>query len=301
MLGRRQIREKILQALYAYNVGGNDIDYVEGRMFQSIDEIYDLYVYELNLLLAVKEYALEVIERKKQKRFATDEEKNPNLKFVENKIFDLLEDNKARKEYSDKHLELSWHLNNNYPAMIFKKFQLSRSYLEYMDNKTPDFESDKRIILKLFLKYIADNDTMYEWFEELKLSWADDVHIANNMTLKTIKALEEGKASNTLIQVLKSDEGEAFAKNLFRTTIKHYSECLKLIGERSNNWELDRIAEIDKIILSMGFTELNHFPQVPAKVVINECIELAKVYSSTKSNVFINGILDRYARDTNKV
>ncbi|MDR1876352.1 MAG: transcription antitermination factor NusB [Flavobacteriaceae bacterium] len=301
MLGRRQIREKILQALYAYNIGGNEIEYVEKRMFQSIAEIYDLYVYELNLLLAVREYALEVIERKKQKRFATEEEKNPNLKFVKNEIFDLLENNKARKEHSDKHLELSWHLNNNYPAMIFKKLQTSRSYSEYMQNEEPDFELDKRIVLNLFLKYIASNDVMYEWFEELKLSWADDVHIANNMTLKTIKSLEKGKDVNTLIQVLRTDDGVSFAQNLFRTTIEYYQDSLRIIEERSNNWELDRIAEIDKIILAMGFTELNHFPQVPAKVVINECIELAKVYSSSKSNVFINGILDRYAKDMDKV
>lgn len=301
MLGRRQIREKILQVLYAYNISGNELEYVENRMFQSIDEIYDLYIYQLNLLLAVRDYALEVIERKKQKLFATEDEKNPNLKFVNNKIFDLLEKNKARKEYSDKHLELSWYLNNNYPALIFKKFQTSRSYLEYMQSNETDFESEKRILLKLFLKHIADNDIMYEWFEELKLSWADDVHIANNMTLKTIKSIEEGAPFDTLIQVLKSDEGSLFAKNLFRTTVKHYPESLKLIEQRSNNWELDRIAEIDKIILAMGFTELNYFPQVPAKVVINECIELAKVYSSAKSNVFINGILDRYARDMNKV
>jgi N utilization substance protein B len=301
VLGRRQIREKILQALYAYNTGGNEIECVEKRMFQSIEEIYDLYIYELNLLLAVREYALEVIERKKQKRFATEEEKNPNLKFVENKVFALLENNKARKEHSDKHLELSWHLNNNYPAMIFKRFQVSRSYLEYMQSKESDFESDKRIMLKLFLKHVADSDIMYEWFEELKLSWADDVHIANNMTLKTIKALEENGSFDTLIQVLKSEDGVLFAQNLFRTTVKYYPESMKLIEKRSNNWELDRIAEVDKIILAMGFTEFNHFPQVPAKVVINECIELAKVYSSSKSNVFINGILDKYARDTNKV
>ncbi|MDR2121558.1 MAG: transcription antitermination factor NusB [Flavobacteriaceae bacterium] len=301
MLGRRQIREKILQSLYAYNVGGSELEYVKKRMFQSIEEIYDLYIYELNLLLAVKDYALEVIERKRQKRFATDEEKNPNLKFVENKVFRLLENNKARKEYSDKHLELSWHLNNNYPTMIFKQFQLSRSYSEYMQSNESDFEEDKRIVLKLFLKYIADNDIMYEWFEELKLSWADDIHIANNMTLKTIKSLREENPFDTLIQVLKSDEGIAFAEDLFKATVRHYPDSLKLIEARSNNWELDRIAEIDKIILAMGFTELNHFPQVPAKVVINECIELAKVYSSSKSNIFINGILDKYARDINKV
>ncbi len=301
MLGRRQIREKILQSLYAYNIGGNEAEYVEKRMFQSIEEIYDLYVYELNLLLAVRDYALDMIERKKQKKFATEEEKNPNLKFVNNKVFDLLENNKMRKDYSDKHLELSWHLNNNYPTMIFKRFQLSRSYLEYMQSNESDFESDKKIILKLFLKHIADNDIMCEWFEELKLSWADDVHIANNMTLKTIKSLEEDRPPHTLIQVLKSEEGVLFAKDLFRATIKYYPESLEMIESRSNNWELDRIAEIDKIILAMGFTELNHFPQVPAKVVINECIELAKVYSSAKSNVFINGILDRYARDVNKV
>jgi transcription antitermination protein NusB len=301
VLGRRQIREKILQILYAYNISVNELEYVEKSMFQSIDEIYDLYIYQLNLLLAIRDYALEVIERKKQKRFATEEEKNPNLKFVNNRIFELLEKNKARKEYSDKHLELSWHLNNNYPAIIFKKFQTTRSYLEYMQSKETDFESEKKILLKLFLKHIADNDIMYEWFEELKLSWADDIHIANNMTLKTIKSMEEGAPFDTLIQVLKSDESILFAKNLFRTTVKHYPESLKLIEKRSNNWELDRIAEIDKIILAMGFTELNYFPQVPAKVVINECIELAKVYSSAKSNVFINGILDRYARDMNKV
>jgi N utilization substance protein B len=301
VLGRRQIREKILQSLYAYNVGGSELEYVKKRMFQSIEEIYDLYIYELNLLLAVKDYALEVIERKRQKRFATDEEKNPNLKFVENKVFRLLENNKARKEYSDKHLELSWHLNNNYPTMIFKQFQLSRSYSEYMQSNESDFEEDKRIVLKLFLKYIADNDIMYEWFEELKLSWADDIHIANNMTLKTIKSLREENPFDTLIQVLKSDEGIAFAEDLFKATVRHYPDSLKLIEARSNNWELDRIAEIDKIILAMGFTELNHFPQVPAKVVINECIELAKVYSSSKSNIFINGILDKYARDINKV
>ncbi|TWP30626.1 transcription antitermination factor NusB [Apibacter muscae] len=301
MLGRRQLREKILQALYAYNIGGNDLSFVEQKMFQAIDEIYHLYIYELNLLLAVRDYAQEVIEKKRNKRFATEEEKNPNLKFVNNKIFQIIENCKARKEFSDKHSELLWYLDTNYPAMIFKKFQNSTAYLDYMKDETLDFEKDKKIILKLFFNFIADNPTLYEWFEEIKLFWADDIHVANNMTLKTLKSLEENKPLNNLIQVLKPDDSIPFAKNLLRTTISYYPECMNLIKERSNNWELDRIAEIDKIILSMGFTELNHSHQIPAKVVINECIELAKVYSSNKSNIFINGILDKYARDINKV
>lgn len=301
MLGRRQIREKVLQGIYAYNISKSPVDFVEKRMFQSMYEIYDLYVYELNLLLAIRDYAANVLEKRKLKRYATDDEKNPNTKFVSNVVFKMIEDNPLRKEYTEKHSELLWNHNDNYPAIIFKKFQTSLSYLSYLQNPNASFEEDSKLIQKLFMKYIAEDTTLYEWVEELKLQWADDFHIANNMTLKTLKSLWIDKPFNTLIQVFKNDEDRDFARDLFEITVTRYPEFLKIIQGRSRNWELDRIAELDKIILSMGFCEFNYFPQIPTKVVINECIELAKAYSTPNSHVFINGILDKYAKDMGRI
>lgn len=301
MLGRRQIREKVLQAVYAYNVGGNSIETVEKNLFQSIREIYDLYVYQLNLLIAVKNYAANLIDVKKSKRYATEDEQNPNTKFVDNVIFKLLEDNIVRQEHTESHKELLWTLNENYVAMVFKKIESSLQYFSYMQNPEHSFDEDKRLIQGIFVKYIAENEILHEWFEELKLGWADDMHIANNMTLKTLKSIYMDSKFDTLIQIFKSQDDIDFTTKLFRKTTEHYPLFLNTIQERSKNWKLDRIAEIDKIILSMGFCEMEFFPENPTKVIINECIELAKAFSTNNSNIFVNGILDRYAKETGKI
>jgi len=297
MLGRRQIREKVLQFIYAHNNNTNTIETTEKNLLQSIELIYNLYVYQLNLILAFRKVSTQIMETGKKKNFPTDEELNPNKKFINNRIFSKLEDNKELNEFTSKHSELTWNENDHYPTKIFKKFYETDAYKKYLYSKTDSFDLDKEIIVKIFNKYIAENEDLIEWYEDINLSWADDFHIANAMTFKTVKNLSEDKESHTLIKIFKDNEDRIFAKNLLFQTISHQKKYLEEINKRSNNWNIERIAEIDKIILCMALCEFEFFPENPDRVVINEYIELSKTFSTDKSNIFINGILDKFVKD----
>lgn len=300
MVGRRQIREKVLQFVYAYNKNGVSIENIENQTLKNVKSIFDLYVYQLNLLIAIKDVAIEKYEASKKKNFATEEELNPNMKFVNNMIFKILENNQELKKYTEKHKELTWNEFDNYPNNIFIKLQQTQRFAEYLRNEVNEFEEDKNLIIRLFNKYISDNEALIEKYEEQQISWVDDFHIANSMTLKTLKRLEEYSDFQTLIPIFKDEEDIEFLKNLLHQTLAHQEKYLKMINERSKNWSLDRITDIDKIILSMAFCELEYFPQTPKNVVLNEYIELAKIFSTEKSNIFINGMLDKYCKEIAK-
>ncbi len=297
MVGRRQLREHALKALYANSKNPIEFDILYQNSLNSLEKIYPLYVYQLNLILALKEQAQEKIERSKNKNLKTEEDLNPNLKFVENQIFDKLENNKVLNAYTDKHSELLWKENNQYPQAIFKRMTNGVLYQNYMDNPTQNFEQDKEFIQKLFDKYIAKNESLIDHYEEKYMDWADDFHIANSMTYKTLKFIEKDRDFQTLLAIFKSDEDKIFLKTLLETVLNHTENLNSEIESRLVNWELDRIAEMDKLILQMGLAELIYHEDVPPRVVINEYIELAKTFSSPSSNVFINGILDNFVKD----
>lgn len=300
MLGRRQLREKAMQAIYAWKSYGEDAEQrvVEKNMLKGVDEIYDLYIYLINLLCFQKRIAENKIELAKNKNFPTEQDLNPNLKFVSNKLFQFLEENEELNSYLEKNSQLNWDLLDTYPNSLYKEIVASEEYQNYMNNSETSFEEDKKFLIDIFEKIIAPSENLHDWLEELNIHWADDVHIANSMTIATLKSFIPKSTSNfKLFKVYKDDSDREFVIELFRKTIRYSDEALKQIEEKATNWELDRIATLDLILLQMALTEIQYFPNIPPKVTLNEYIELSKVYSTEKSKVFVNGILDRSLKE----
>ncbi len=301
MLGRRQIREKVVETLYSYYQNPMKFDILEKNMLTEIDKIYHLYVYELNFLVTLKDVAEQQIEIGKNKHLKTNENENPNPKFVENRILKKLEENEERIAFTSKHKELQWNLHDDLLVKTFQRMIAGKRYQDYMASAEQSFEEDQKFIGKLFLRYIAENDDFQDFLEEKELSWTGDFHIANSLVQKTIGFLKEDEPSNTLIKIFKDGEDRDFARKLLQESLNHLEETEKKVEERLVNWELDRIATIDKIILIAALSELDYFPLTPSRVIINEYIEISKVFSTEKANIFVNGILDKYIRDINRI
>lgn len=304
MLGRRQLREKAMQAIYAWKSSGDDSDQraIEKNMLRGVDQIYDLYIYLLNLLNFQKTIAEHKIELAKNKNFTTDKDLNPNLKFVSNEIFRILDENEELNAYTSKNKQLTWDLMDTYPNNIYKEIISSEEFASYMNNANRTFNDDREFMMSVFENYIAPNEALHEWLEEQNIHWADDLYIANSMVLMTLKSFTP-KSTGTikLFKVYKDDEDKEFVIDLFRKTIRNDAETRKDIEEKAKNWELDRIAMLDLILLQMAMTEFKYFHNIPPKATLNEYIELSKIYSTEKSKVFVNGILDRSMKDMNSI
>src|SRR5690606_39222716 len=219
MLGRRQLREKAMQAVYAWKTAGEDSDQrsIEKNMLKGVEEIYDLYIYLLNLIYFQKVIAENKIELAKNKIFPTEQDLNPNLKFVNNAIFRILDENEELNAYSSKNKQLVWDVLDTYPNHIFKEITASEEYAEYMADPNQSFEQDKNFIMDIFEKFIAPNESLHDWFEEKNMYWADDVHIANSMVLTTLKSfIAKSTGSLKLFKVYKDDDDREFIIELFR-------------------------------------------------------------------------------------
>lgn len=300
MLGRRQIREKVIESLYSYYQNPIKIDVLERNMFTEINKIFNIYVYELNFLVALKDFAENQIEIGKNKFIKTDENTNPNQKFVKNQILEAIENNQERKAFTASHKGLIWDRHDELVVKTFQRIKAGKRYEDYMTDPTISFEDDQKFIGKLFLRYVAENNDLHERFEEKELSWADDFHIANSIIQKTIGFMREDEPSHTLIKIFKDDEDENFARKLLRESLNNWEESEKKLQERLVNWELDRISLMDKIVIIAAITELDHFPLTPTRVIINEYVDVAKVFATEKSHIFVNGILDKYTKDLNR-
>lgn len=301
MLGRRQIREKVVESLYSYYQNPISHDVLEKNMITEIGKIYHLYIYEINFLVALKELAEQQIEIAKKKYFRTDAEENPNEKFINNQVLIQLENNGERLEFTSKHKELRWELHDELLVKTFQKIVAGKRYNDYMADSDSSFEADQKFIGKLFLKYMAENDDFHARMEEKEMSWSDDLHIANSMLQKTIGFMKEGQQQHTLIKMLKDEEDEKFARRLLRLCLTHWEESERKLQAKLQNWELDRVSLMDKIILVSAITELDQFPATPSRIIINEYIEIAKAFATDKSNIFVNGILDKYTKEQNRI
>ncbi|RMG80207.1 MAG: transcription antitermination factor NusB [Bacteroidetes bacterium] len=297
MLNRRYIRVKVFQALYAFFESGEDADILtfEKNIFKSIDKIYDLYLYLLLTVLEFRQIAEEIIETRKNKFFPTEEDLNPNLKFINNKVIDILFNNQQFLRAIEQR-KINWSNDREELKKIWKEIAQSDDYKKYMSNRENDFEEDKSFLIKILKKYLFTNELIQFLFEERSIYWEDDYALAAVSTVKTIRQLSENTMphDNILLPLYKDQEDDTdFLKSLFRTTIKHSKEFEQLIASKTQNWEIDRIAVIDKILMEMALAEMLYFPNIPYKVTINEYIELSKHYSTPKSRIFINGILDK--------
>lgn len=296
MLGRRQLRAKAMQALYAYYRGNQDVRLVEKNMLKGVDDVEKLYFALLNIIIAIKHEAEKKIDIGLAKNFPTEEEKNPNRKFIQNQIFGILEENQTLQEFTSKNKQLDWQVEDIYPAKILKEFIEGKTYQKYMQNPESSFKEDKDLISHIFINYIAPNEDLGDFLEDQNIHWSDDLHIANTMVMNTLKSFKKDK-HNRLFTLLMDEEHLTFTKELVRESVKNEKELIQLITEKAQNWDFERIALVDRLIIQMALAEFLYFPSIPPKVTINEYVELAKNYSTPKSKTFVNGILDKTLKD----
>ncbi|NTW23199.1 MAG: transcription antitermination protein NusB [Lentimicrobium sp.] len=304
MLSRRHLRIKVMQALYAYfQSDDNDLNQSEKGLVSAINSIYDLYIFLLSAILETGDFARNRMEEGRQKFLPTQEEINPNTRFIENRLLLQLDSNRDLRKNINR-LKINWSEDQEIFRKMFTQLRDSEAYHKYMSNASSIYRDDKEILMFLLGEVMLQNEAFISLFEEKNINWADDIDTAAMMVAKTIKKWEatydEFKILPPLI-VSPDEEGDDlirdFVIKLFRKTIFKSEVSAALISERAQNWELERIAVLDVILIKMAIVEFTEFPSIPVKVSINEYIEISKEYSTPKSRQFINGILDKLVTD----
>jgi len=287
-----------MQAAFAMQQSNADnLPAQEKLLRHSFDNIFKLYVLQLLLLLALKKEASDEIAVGLQKNFPTEADLNPNYKFVNNRILKMLENNSFIKAFKEKYKLDKWVLDKELVHAIWQKIKKSKLYKQYMESKSSSFEEDKEFILQLYKNFIAPEVQLHESYEADNSHWSDDIAIANTLVMKTITALKEDRTFDNLPPLFKDEMDKQFALDLFRKVILNDKELTGLLTGKTPNWEYERISEIDKLIMKMALAEFLYFPSIPPNVTINEYVEIAKEFSTPKSNVFINGVLHGILKD----
>ncbi|MFP4023183.1 MAG: transcription antitermination factor NusB [Thiohalospira sp.] len=301
MISRRLIRIKILQICYAYfKSEGQSLNQAEKELFYSIQKSYDLYHYLLLLIIDIVRYAQSRIDLASQKLVPTYEDLHPNTKFVDNKLIKQLEKNFQLNKYLNDN-KLSW---VNYPELIknlYLEIKDSDIYQSYMDSEQRSYKEDKKFITDLFAKIIILHEPLHQNLEEQSIYWNDDLEFVTGMIIKTLKGFKAtSDESEKLMFLFKNEDDKDFAKRLFRKTILNHAEYQNLIADYIKNWDIERVAFTDIVVMALAISELIEFNEIPVKVTFDEYIEIAKFYSTQKSNVFINGVLDKIVADLKK-
>ena len=294
MISRRQLRIKALQSLYAYyKTDREDMRRSEKELHFNIEKAFELYHYLLLLILDVNLYAESRMELAKNKRIPTHEDLHPNTRFLENQLVIQLRNNDRLLRYIDQH-KLNW---VNYPELIkeiYAKILESDEYKAYMSADTQSYNEDKKLIINVFTHIVFSSETLSSIMEEQSIYWNDDLEFITSMIVKTFKKFKEGDGpEKPLMDLYKNAEDRDYVVKLYRQTILHKEEYVEYIKENTRNWDLERIAFMDILIMQMSIAELVGFPSIPTKVTLNEYLEISKFYSTSKSNVFINGVLDK--------
>jgi len=293
-----------MQALYAFFQSDNDrVDIAARNLQKNIYGIYDLYIYQLSFLIQVVDFARETIEIQKKKYFPTKEEAHPNTKFINNSIVLKIENNLVYKTKYEA-LHINWADQEILVRKTYQQVKESDFFITYMNSDKITSEDDFKVLENIVDKFIAENEGLQQYFEEMNVYWADDFDIACYMVMKTLKYLSTSHDKDPKLPGLfgtsrSDDEKEElkFITDLFCKTIIHRSEFDDLIEAKVDNWEIDRIALMDSLLIKMALCEFVDFPTIPTKVTINEYIEISKMYSTPKSRVFINGLLDKILFD----
>ena len=294
MINRVLIRLKIVQIVYAYyQNGGKNLDTAEKELFFSLSKAYDLYNYLLLLMVEITRQAERKLNAAKSKLLPTAEELYPNMKFVSNRFIAQLEVNAQLREFSETQKK-TWENESEFVKSLCEKIMASDIYKEYMENESPSsYEEDRELWRKIYKRIIFNNPELDQVLEDQSLYWNDDKEIVDTFVLKTIKRFEESNGSKQeLLPEFKDEEDQDFARRLFRRTILNADYYRHLISENTRNWDLDRVAFMDVVIMQIALAEILSFPNIPVSVSLNEYVEIAKLYSTPKSGSFINGTLD---------
>lgn len=297
MINRRHIRVKVMQSVYAM-IKSYDDDVLKEEKFikHSIKRMFDLYVLLLDLLVEVQKLAEEKQEISKKKYLATKEDLSPNRKFVENKLIKKIAESTSLTLYKEAQNLDNWSKDDEYIKIIWDLLQNSDLFSDYLNSSEDSFNSDKDFVVAFFKEIVAPNVKLAEYFEGENITWVDDIPFVNTWV---VRSLSKQKPSNAfkLGSLYKNQDDEDFVSDLFKKVILNHHSFENDIKIHTPNWETDRIADMDMILIKMGVCEFLNFPFIPTKVSINEYIEIAKDYSSEKSGYFVNGVLDKLSRE----
>ena len=293
MINRVLIRLKIIQIVYAYYQNGSkNLDAAEKELFFSLSKAYDLYNYLLMLMIAVTNYAQKRIDAGKSKLAPTAEELYPNMKFVENKFIAQLEVNDQLVDFIVNQ-KRSWANDEDFVKALYDQIVASDIYKEYMASSDNSYDADRELWRKLYKTFVFNNEALDALLEDQSLYWNDDKEVVDTFVLKTIKRFDaKNGAKQPLLPEFKDEEDREFARRLFRRAILNADYYRHLIGENTRNWDLDRVAFMDVIVMQCALAEILSFPNIPVSVSLNEYVDIAKVYSTPKSGSFVNGTLD---------
>ena len=300
MLNRRHIRIKVLQAFYAFFQSNNeDVLKGEKELFHSIEKIYDLYVFILMLFPSLKRQALIQIEEAKRSEYLRQDIDILKTGFIDNQLVDRIEQSKVLQKIS-KDRKINWEgdVENDLTKKIFKEVYQTDYYKNLLQSESTSFNDDKDALVQLYKKEICNLEKLHHFFDEKSIYWQDDLDHVSSMILKTLKSITENQELE-ILPLWKEDEYE-FTQNLFRKAVLQKEENDAVLQTYSKNWEKERLATMDSLLMNLAMTEALEFSSIPIKVTLNEYIEISKFYSTPKSNSFINGILDRIFEDYKK-
>ena len=294
MINRVLIRLKVIQVIYAYyQNGGKNLEAAEKELFYSLSKAYDLYKYLLLLMIEVTQFADRRIDNRRHKLRPTAEDLNPNTRFIDNAFMAQLMQNVQLEEFRANQ-KRTWDDEGDFVKHLFERIEETKAYQEYMAKDTLSYDDDRELWRKLYRSTIAQNQEIDEILEEQSLYWNDDKAIVDTFVLKTIKRFEpENGAEQELMPEYKDDEDKEYARKLLRTAIVNADAYRKLMVDNAKNWDMERFAFMDILIMQVALAEIMSFPSIPVSVSLNEYVEIAKMYSTPKSGGFINGLLDK--------
>ena len=298
MLNRRFLRVKALQEIYAYHQSeGSSLAPAERHLLEEVDDLYKLFIYQLAFWVEVKQFAERRIEENRNKHFPTEEDLNPNMKFVNNRILNVLEENKSLLMLEDKYKINLADAREDFIRSFYNRMIEYPEYQEYMNNGKDSFNDDKLFLATVIDTYMADDSSLYDFYSDRDLSFNSDFQVAIFLLWKFVNELTASFGVDSPISpVFKADaEDKEFVVKLFEKTILHADEYRELVKANISNWDYDRLALMDKILIFMALTEFVEFHFIPVKVTINEYIEISKFYSTPDSRRFVNGMLDKLA------
>ena len=303
MLNRRYLRIKAMQAIYACIQSGNQrVDLIEKQMLHSIETLYELFIFQMSVISELVNFETIRIVDAGQKYFPSAEELNPNKKFISNRLIAQLTQNKDLIRKIN-YYHISWVGEYDIIHNIYTKLKDSRLYKDYMNSGISGYQEDKEFVSRIFKKFISESEALQSFFEEKNIFWSDDYYVAAYMAQKTLGTFSESDDENKTIPGLYKisqggdNEDKEFVVDLFRKTLLNLKEFDDLILKYVRNWEMERIAMLDNILMNMAITEILNFRSVPVKVSLNEYIDIAKEYSTPQSSIFINGILDSIVKE----
>jgi len=291
-----------MQIIYAmHQSGSEDLEKEEKFLFSSMESIQDLYLIMISALIEIRKKEELFLDKASKKHLATPQDLKPNRKFIDNKVLQFLEANNSISIALEKRKIDNWNQNDDLIIIMLEDIKKSKIYQTYLSDEKNSFEADKKFVVDIFTELIATNEKLYDYLEDYKLTWVDDIPLVNTFLLKQFKNIEEhNEQSFKVLPLYKDVEDKDFGRDLFRKTVLNEKELAKEYIDRTPNWDPDRISEVDTIMLKMAICEFLRFPSIPIKVTINEYLEIAKEYATPKSSIFINGVLDNLVKDLQK-